>query len=69
MPRFLSIVKFVDPNCQEAQMFDFAENERFVYLGPIAQDNSRCIVQSMSTGRIMPYLSSTLFEEVDPVDF
>lgn len=69
MPRFLSIVKFADPNCQEAKMFDFPENERFVYLGLIAQDNSRCIVQSLSSGRIMPYLVSTLFEEVNPVDF
>lgn len=69
MPRFLSIVKFTNPECQEAKMFDFPENERFVYLGLIAQDDSRCIVQSLSSGRIMPYLVSTLFEEVNKVDF
>jgi hypothetical protein len=69
MPRFLSIVKFSDPQCQESKMFDFAENERFIYFGLIAQDNTRCIVQSLSSGRIMPYLVSTIFEEVDPVDF
>jgi len=69
MPRFLSIVKFTDPECQEAKMFDFPANERFVYLGLIAQDDSRCIVQSLSSGRIMPYLISTLFEEVNKVDF
>lgn len=69
MPRTLSIVKFKNPKCNEAAMYDFNETDRFVYLGLVAQDNTRCLVQSIHNGRISGYLSPSLFEEVDPIDY
>ena len=69
MPRVLSIVKFKDSKCPEAKMFDFQEYERFIYHGLVAQDPTKCILQSIHSGRMMVYLPPSLFEEVNSVDF
>jgi len=68
-PRPLSIVKLVTPISDDAKVFDLTEEDRFLYLGEIAQDPTRCMVQGLFCGKRIPYLPPSAFEEVASNDF
>lgn len=70
-PRPLSIVKVSTQalNDLRAESFGLTEKDRFIYFGEISQDSTRCVVQTLNTQRIIPYLFTDMFEEVDPGDF
>jgi hypothetical protein len=67
-PRPLSIVKLVDPNSNEASVYDLKASDRFIYYGELAQDPTKCLVEGLYCGKRLPWFSSSLFEEVDPSD-
>lgn len=68
LPRVNSIVKAVDINATDVAVFDIKENDRFIYLGTIAQDPTRCIVEGVYCGKRLVHLHPEDFEEVDPDD-
>ena len=68
LPRVNSIVKIVDVNDIDVNVFDIKENDRFVYLGTIAQDSSRCIVEGVYCGKRLIHLRPEDFEEIDASD-
>lgn len=68
-PRPLSIVKITNLEDVSVKVFDLKSSDRFVYLGEIAQDPTRCIVEGIFCGKRIPYLSPSLFAEVDADDF
>lgn len=70
-PRPLSIVKIKPAmlNDFRVESFGLQPDDRFIYLGEIAQDPTRCIVEGIYCGKRVPYLFVDMFEEVDPTDF
>jgi hypothetical protein len=68
-PRTNSIVKLTEPLTEDALTFDLKTTDRFIFLGVIAQDPTRCVVEGLYCGKRIPYLSPTLFEEVATDDF
>ena len=70
-PRPLSIVKIKPAmlNDFRVKSFGLQPDDRFIYLGEIAQDPTRCIVEGIYCGKRVPYLFVDMFEEVDATDF
>jgi hypothetical protein len=66
LPRVNSIVKAVDISVIDVAVFDIKENDRFIYLGTIAQDPTRCIVEGVYCGKRLVHLHPEDFVEVDP---
>jgi len=66
LPRVNSIVKAVDITDIDVAVFDIKENDRFIYLGTIAQDSTRCIVEGVYCGKRLVHLRPEDFVEVDP---
>jgi len=66
LPRVNSIVKAVDISAIDVAVFDIKENDRFIYLGTIAQDPTRCIVEGVYCGKRLVHLHPEDFVEVDP---
>jgi len=64
-PRPSSIVKLTDPNSTQAVNFQLSAEDRFIYVGEIAQDPTRCIVEGLYCGKRLIWLSPSEFEEVD----
>ena len=68
-PRPHSIVKLTTIEDVNVQTFDLKLTDRFVYLGEIAQDPTKCVVIGLGCGKRIPYLNSSVFVEVDADDF
>lgn len=64
-----SIVKIKTPINEAFQSYGFSETDRFIYLGTIAQDPTRCIVVDIQRNSHIPYFTPDLFEEVAANDF
>jgi hypothetical protein len=68
-PRFLSVVKVIDPNSQLSVQFDIKDRDRFIYFGDFPNDPTRCFVFGLNCGKRIAWMSSEHFVEVDPIDF
>lgn len=68
LPRVNSIVKAADITDIDVAVFDIKDADRFIYLGTIAQDPTRCIVEGVYCGKRLVHLSPEDFVEVDPDD-
>jgi len=68
-PRVNSIVKAIDITDTDVAIFDIKDEDRFIYLGTIAQDPTRCIVEGIRCGKRIPYLRPDHFEEVGSDEF
>jgi hypothetical protein len=67
-PRPHSIVKLIDPNSTQAVNFQLSADDRFIYIGEIAQEPNRCIVEGLYCKKKLIWLSPSDFEEVDVSD-
>jgi hypothetical protein len=67
-PRINSIVKAADVTDIDVAVFDIKPNDRFIYLGTIAQDPTRCIVEGVYCGKRLVHLRPEDFVEVDADD-
>jgi hypothetical protein len=65
LPRVNSIVKVVDVTDPDVVTFDIHENDRFIYLGTIAQDPTRCVVEGVYCGKRIIHLHPEDFVEID----
>jgi len=68
LPRVNSIVKAADITDIDVAVFDIKDNDRFIYLGTIAQDPTRCIVEGVYCGKRLVHLHPEDFVEVDADD-
>ena len=64
LPRTNSIVRIIDETDPVVANFGIKTADRFLFMGAIAQDETRCIVIGIHCGRNIPYLPSDVFEEV-----
>jgi len=68
-PRQFSVVKIADENSERALLYQIADRDRFVYLGEIPNDTTRCFVLGVSCGKRIAWMYPEDFVEVDAVDF
>jgi hypothetical protein len=59
-----SIVRVIDETDPVAVDFGIKTADRFLFMGAIAQDVTRCVVIGIHCGKNIPYLPADAFEEV-----